>query len=71
MYPQMKKPVGILGYVHQTSHMFSFNGVFHDMKQTTYFADDWWQDKISMRITILAIIIHDISCRYGNMRHYQ
>ena len=24
-----------------------------------------------MLSTILAIIIHDISCRYGNMRHYQ
>ena len=54
------------GYVHQTSHVFSFNGVLYDIKQTTYFADDWWQDKISMLSTILAIIIHDNSCRYGN-----
>jgi hypothetical protein len=28
-------------------------------------------EKISMLSTILAIIVHDISCIYGNMRHYQ
>jgi hypothetical protein len=39
--------------------MFSFNGVIHDMRQTACFADDWWQDKIFMLSTILAIIIHD------------
>jgi len=62
------------GCVHQTSHVFSFNGVLHDKRQTletAYFADDWRLGKISMLSTILAIIIHDIYCIYGNMRHYQ
>ena len=27
------------GFVHQTSHVFSFNGILHNMRQTAYFAD--------------------------------
>ena len=49
------------GFVHQTSHVFSFNGVLHDMRQIAYFADDCLLDKISMMSTILAIIIQDIA----------
>jgi len=46
------------GFVHQASHVFSFNGVLHDMRQTletAYITDDWRLDKISMLSTILAI----------------
>jgi hypothetical protein len=34
------------GFVHQASHVFSFNGVLHGMRQTAYFADDWRRDKM-------------------------
>ena len=57
------------GFVHQTSHVFSLNGVLHDMRQTACFSDDWRRDK--MLSTSLTIIIHDTSCRYGNFLAYQ
>ena len=48
------------------------------MMHAACFADDWWEDKVSLLSTVLPRTLlfsdrqyQDISCRYGNMRNYK
>ena len=57
------------GFIHQTSHVFSFSGVFILRFDFGFFLLMGWY-KVSILSTILPININDF-CRYCNMRHYQ